>query len=57
MDALIVAIETQNRHLAKKASWTRKVVIVTDGESPIEVEEWEATVQKMLSYNVHLTVV
>jgi len=57
IDALIVGVETQGRYLASKKTWTRRVVIVTDGESPIEVEDWEATVLKMDSLNVSLTVV
>ena len=57
IDALIVGVETQGRYLANKKTWTRKIVIVTDGESPIEVEDWEATVQKMDSLNISLTVV
>jgi len=57
IDALIVGIETQARYLAKKQTWTRKIVLVTDGESPIEVEDWEATVQKMDSLNIGLTII
>ncbi|KAF9524665.1 ku80-like protein [Crepidotus variabilis] len=57
IDALIVGIETQARYLANKKTWTRKVVIVTDGESPIEIEDWEATVKKMDDTNVSLTIV
>jgi ATP-dependent DNA helicase 2 subunit 2 len=56
IDALIVGIETQARYLAKKPTWTRKAVLVTDAESPIEVEDWEATVKKMDSLNINLTV-
>ncbi|KAH7883997.1 SPOC domain-like protein [Phlebopus sp. FC_14] len=57
IDALIVAIETQDTYLEKKRTWTRKIVIVTDGASPIEIEDWEATVKKMASLGVALTVV
>ncbi|KAF8895028.1 SPOC like C-terminal domain-containing protein [Gymnopilus junonius] len=57
MDALIVAIETQARYLASKKTWTRKITIVTDGESPIEVEDWEATVTKMDALNITLVIV
>lgn len=57
IDGLIVGIETQDMYLTKKRSWTRKIVLVTDGESPMEVEEWEAIVKKMTSLNVSLTVV
>lgn len=31
--------------------------MVTDGESPIEVEDWEATVAKMDGLDVSLTIV
>ncbi|EJF58779.1 SPOC domain-like protein [Dichomitus squalens LYAD-421 SS1] len=57
IDALIVAIETQDQYLGNKKTWTRKVVILTDGESPIEVEDWEATVNKMNALDISLTVV
>uniref|UniRef100_A0A8H7Y8Y4 ATP-dependent DNA helicase II subunit 2 n=1 Tax=Psilocybe cubensis TaxID=181762 RepID=A0A8H7Y8Y4_PSICU len=57
IDALIVGIDTQSRYLGTKKTWTRKIVIVTDGESPIEVEDWEATVAKMDELEVKLTVV
>lgn len=57
VDALIVAIETQADYLASKKTWTRKIVLVTDGESPIEMEDWDAIVQKMNDLNVSLTLV
>lgn len=56
IDALIVGIETQDIYLEKKRTWTRKIVIVTDGESPIEIEDWEATVKKMNALDISLTV-
>lgn len=56
IDALIVGIETQDIYLEKKRTWTRKIVIVTDGESPIEIEDWEATVKKMNVLSISLTV-
>lgn len=56
IDALIVGIETQAQYLASKKTWTRKIVIITDGESPIEVEDWEATVQKMDALSISLTI-
>lgn len=37
MAALVVAIGTQEKHSGKRAAWTRKIVLVTDGENPIEV--------------------
>ncbi|KAA1468434.1 SPOC domain-like protein [Dentipellis sp. KUC8613] len=57
IDALIVGIETQDRYLSKKKTWTRKVVLLTDGESPIEIEDWKATVKKMQALDVGLTIV
>lgn len=57
IDGLIVGIETQDIYLEKKRTWTRKIVLVTDGESPMEVEEWEAIVRKMSSLNIFLTIV
>ncbi|KAH7908209.1 SPOC like C-terminal domain-containing protein [Hygrophoropsis aurantiaca] len=57
IDALIVGIETQDVYLAKKKSWTRKIFIITDGENPIEIEDWEATVKKMNALDINVTVV
>ncbi|KAI0735882.1 SPOC domain-like protein [Earliella scabrosa] len=57
IDALIVAIETQDRFLGNKKTWTRKIVILTDGENPMEIEDWEATVKKMNDLGISLTVV
>jgi ATP-dependent DNA helicase 2 subunit 2 len=51
-----VGIETQAEYLVNKRTWTRKIVLITDGESPIEVEDWEATVKKMDSLKVSLAV-
>ncbi|KAF5382804.1 hypothetical protein D9757_007263 [Collybiopsis confluens] len=56
IDAIIVGVESQNKYLGKK-TWTRKVVLVTDGEGPIELEDWEATAQKMNELNIGFTVV
>ncbi|KAG2345381.1 SPOC domain-like protein [Suillus weaverae] len=57
IDALIVGIETQDIYLNKRRTWTRKIVIVTDGQSPMEIEDWEATVKKMNSNAISLTVI
>ncbi|KAG8220208.1 SPOC domain-like protein [Butyriboletus roseoflavus] len=57
IDALIVGIETQDIYLEKKRTWTRKMVLVTDGESPMEIEEWEGIVKKISSLNIMLTIV
>jgi len=57
IDALIVAIETQHIYLSSKRAWTRKIVILTDGESPIELDEWENTAQAVNDRNIFLTIV
>ncbi|CDO74809.1 hypothetical protein BN946_scf185001.g57 [Trametes cinnabarina] len=57
IDALIVAIETQDRFLGNKKTWTRKICILTDGENPIEVEDWEATAKKMNGLGIQLSVI
>ena len=57
IDALIVAIETQHIYLSSKRAWTRKIVILTDGESPIELDEWENTAQAVSDRNIFLTIV
>lgn len=56
IDALIVAIETQHIYLSSKRTWTRKIVILTDGESPIELDEWENTAQAVNDRNIFLTI-
>ncbi|RPD59404.1 SPOC domain-like protein [Lentinus tigrinus ALCF2SS1-7] len=57
IDALIVGIETQDRFLGNKKTWTRKMVLLTDGENPMEVEDWEATAKKMNELDISLAVV
>ncbi|KAJ3980021.1 SPOC domain-like protein [Lentinula detonsa] len=57
IDAMIVAVEAQSKHLGNKKTWTRKVILVTDGEGPIELEDWEATAKKLNELNIALTVV
>ncbi|KAI0932900.1 hypothetical protein AcW2_001392 [Taiwanofungus camphoratus] len=57
IDALIVGIETQHQYLTSKKTWTRKMVLLTDGENPIEIEDWEATAKKMNSLDISFTIV
>jgi ATP-dependent DNA helicase 2 subunit 2 len=57
IDALIVAIDSQDKYLSTKKTWTRKIVLLTDGENPMEMEEWERTVQKMNQHQVSLVIV
>ncbi|KAF8214295.1 hypothetical protein K438DRAFT_2149560 [Mycena galopus ATCC 62051] len=57
LDALIVAIETQNAYLEKKKTWTRKIVIVTDGENPIEGNDLDTTIERIKDLDIGLTVV
>ncbi|KAH8101566.1 SPOC domain-like protein [Cristinia sonorae] len=57
VDALIVAIETQDTYLAKKKTWTRKMILLTDGRNPVEIEDWEATAKKMNVLDISLTIV
>lgn len=56
VDAIIVAVETQDDYLKKKKTWTRKMVVLTDGESPIEVEDWELTVKKINELRIITTI-
>ncbi|KAL0563596.1 ATP-dependent DNA helicase yku80, partial [Marasmius crinis-equi] len=53
LDALIVGLETQSRYLGNKKTWTRKIYLLTDGQGPIEVEDWEMTADKMNEWKVH----
>ncbi|EJD55401.1 SPOC domain-like protein [Auricularia subglabra TFB-10046 SS5] len=57
IDAIIVAIETQEQALSTKRSWTRKMIVITDAEAPMELEEWEATVSKINDYGVRTLIV
>ena len=57
IDCLIVGIETQADHLSSKKTWTRKIILVTDGENPIEIEDWDATVKKLNDLDITLTIV
>lgn len=56
IDALIVAIQTQDAFLGNKKTWTRKIAIVTNGHGAIEQEDWELTVDKINSLDIQLTV-
>ena len=56
MDALIVGITAQDRYLGKR-KYTRKIVLLTDGENPIEIENWELAADKMNDLKIKLTVV
>ncbi|KAG8971417.1 ATP-dependent DNA helicase II subunit 2 [Tulasnella sp. 425] len=57
LDGLIVAIQTQALHLGKKKTWTRKVTILTDGESPLNTEDWENTAEKLNELDVRTTII
>ncbi|KAJ7102505.1 SPOC domain-like protein [Mycena belliarum] len=57
LDAVIVAIETQDDHLAAKRTWTRKLVLVTDGENPIEVEDLDETINRINKLGISVTIV
>ena len=52
-----MAIETQDDYLKKKKTWTRKLVVLTDGESPIEIEDWELTAKKINELQIITTIV
>lgn len=61
-----MAIQTQNNYLAKK-KWTRKIVLLTDAETALEMEtpaqpgglgsDWLDTAAKMNEFNVEFTLV
>ena len=57
IDALIVGAETLNNYLAKKPSWSSRMVLLTDGENPIEIGDWEAIARKLNTFNVRITIV
>jgi ATP-dependent DNA helicase 2 subunit 2 len=57
IDAIVVGSETLHQYLATKRTWTGKLVLLTDGESPIEVEKWELIAKKVKDFNRQLTIV
>ena len=56
IDALIVGIEAQEQLFSKKPSYRRRIVLVTDGENPIEIEDWKATVRKLQDTNTKVAI-
>ena len=56
VDAIIVGIETQDRYFGKGKSWTRKMVLLTDAESPIELEDWELATKKVNELQIYTTI-
>lgn len=57
LDGLIVALNAQNKFLGSKASWTRKLIVVTDGENYIETADYKQTVEAMNAAGVITSVV
>jgi ATP-dependent DNA helicase 2 subunit 2 len=53
---LIVAMQAQAEYLASKPSWTRKMVLITDGESPLATEDWEGTAEKIKELGIKLAI-
>ena len=43
--------------MSSKKTWTKKAFLLTDGESVLETDDWENTVQKMNDLRVFFTVV
>jgi ATP-dependent DNA helicase 2 subunit 2 len=56
VDALIVGAETLSNYLRTKRSWTGRIVLLTDGESPIQIERWELIAKKLNSFNFRITI-
>lgn len=50
-------METQADYLGKKGKWSRKLVLITDGENPLEADCWEETADKLRDYNVSTYIV
>ncbi|KAG8902590.1 ATP-dependent DNA helicase II subunit 2 [Tulasnella sp. 403] len=57
LDGLIVAIQTQAEYLVRKQSWTRKITLLTDGESQLTTADWDSAVQKINELGVHFTII
>lgn len=56
INGLIVSIQTQSEYLIKKPSWTRRMVLVTDAETPLQIDDWEATVEKINELAINTTI-
>jgi ATP-dependent DNA helicase 2 subunit 2 len=58
IDGIIVALFAQQQHLEKKRTWTRKLVLITDGENPLELDDDDlsGTINKIIEYNVDMTI-
>ena len=46
----------QAEHLASKPTWTRKMVLVTDGESLMDTNDWEETANKIKELKIKLAI-
>lgn len=57
LDGLIVALQAQHKFLNGKKTWTRKLVLVTDGENEMQTEGWEETTEKMNEWGVIASIV
>ena len=57
LDAVIVALNAQNNFLASKNSWTRKLILVTDGENPIATTDYKSTIEAMNQSQVITSIV
>jgi hypothetical protein len=57
VDALIVGAETLSNYLRTKRTWTGRIVLLTDGESPIQIENWESIAKKLSSFKFRITIV
>ena len=42
--------------LRTKRTWTGRIVLLTDGESPIEIEKWESIAKKLSGFNFRITI-
>jgi ATP-dependent DNA helicase 2 subunit 2 len=49
-------MQAQAEYLASKPSWTRKMVLITDGESPLATEDWEGTAEKIKELGIKLAI-
>ncbi len=56
IDGVIVASTIQDQYLDRKKTWTRKLVLITDGESPLELEDWQMTATNLNEKNVQFTI-
>lgn len=51
-----MAIDAQGTYLMSKKTWTRKMVLLTGGEGPIEIQDWEDIASKINDLGIQFNI-